>query len=202
MPRERQRVCLQDGIKLDLNRLARRQFICRGGFTSGRGIVWRNSYWGVVASATISADMSGENHGWLQLDGDFHERITLTTRPRHYGGKQWFFLCPTLNRPVSILWRPPGAKCFASRQSFGRQVAYQSQYLDRASRAHHQQSKINNRLCELGGYDPDDWDFPPKPKWMRQITYERIEAKFDRQEDILDGGLAVAAARLIAKWKC
>jgi len=30
-----------------------------------------------------------------------------------------------------------------------------------------------------GGLDPENWDFPPKPKWMRQKTYERCEARFE-----------------------
>ena len=67
---------------------------------------------------------------WLRLEGDFNERFTLVARPRHFGGRQWYFMCPAMNRPVSVLWRPPGARRFRSRQAWGRQVAYPSQFSD------------------------------------------------------------------------
>ena len=56
--------------------------------------------------------------------------------------------------------------------------------------------KINKRLCSIDGLDPDDWDFPPKPKWMRWRTYERAEQKFDRYEGIIDEGILGVAIRL------
>jgi hypothetical protein len=55
-------------------------------------------------------------------------------------------------------------------------TAYASQFLDRDNRAHRGQAKIRSRLCTIGGFDPDEWDIPPKPKWMRWRTYERAEA--------------------------
>ena len=60
MPRPRERVCLQDGLKLDLNRLARKGFIKHGANIGVRGITWTHSYWGDVATGRISADMSGK----------------------------------------------------------------------------------------------------------------------------------------------
>jgi hypothetical protein len=78
-----------------------------------------------------------------------------------------------------------------------RQVAYASQFLDRDSRAHHGQPKINSRLCSIGQFDPDDWNFPPKPKWVRWKTYKRYEERFERHEAELDAGLEKKlAARL------
>ena len=68
--------------------------------------------------------------------------------------------------------------------------------MDRDSRAHHGQSKINSRLCSLGKFDPDEWDLPPKPKWMRWKTYNRYEQKFDRYEAKLNAGLEELAAKL------
>ena len=73
--------------------------------------------------------------------------------------------------------------------------------MDRDSRAHHGQSKINSRLCSLGDLDPDEWDLPPKPKWMRWKTYNRYEQKFDRYEEILDQGCLAAAAKLVGLKK-
>ena len=106
------------------------------------------------------------------------------------------FYMPYMNRTVSVLWMPPGARSFACRQRWGRQVAYNSQFSDRVNRAHQGKARINSRLCAIGGFDPDEWDFPPKPKWMRWNTYNRAEEKFDRYEAILNEGLAELVAKL------
>lgn len=45
--------------------------------------------------------------------------------------------------------------------------------LGRDNRAHYGQSKLKSRLCSIGQFDPDQWDFPPKPKWIRWKTYNR-----------------------------
>ena len=57
-------------------------------------------------------------------------------------------------------------------------------------------ARIYARLCHIGGFNPDEWDFPPKPKWMRWRTYNRAEEKFDRYEAALNEGLMGAAIRL------
>jgi len=48
----------------------------------------------------------------------------------------------------------------------------------------------------MGGFDPDEWDFPPKPKWMRWQTYNRAQEKFNTYDDLLDEEVIKAAARL------
>lgn len=198
MPRSRSRVCLQDGLKLDLNRLVRRGFVCPGANIGGRGIEWSHSYWGHVASGIITADLCGDSHGWLCIQtGSLSQRIILEKLARHFGGGQWYFLCPIRNRLASVLWRPPGATKFCSREAWGRQVAYQSQFFGVTDRAHLGKSKIKSRL--IGQLDPDDWDLPPKPKWMRWATYERYEQRFDRHEAVLDYGCAALVARLVGK---
>ena len=137
MARARERVCLQDGLKLDLNRLVRNGFIKRGANIGSCGIRWTHSYWGEIASGMISADMSGYNDGWLRVRlGNLDQTIILVALPRHFGGKQWYFMCPVRNRPASVLWKPSGATRFCSRQTWGRQVAYQSQFNDATNRAH------------------------------------------------------------------
>jgi hypothetical protein len=71
---------------------------------------------------------------------------------------------------ASVLWTPPGAKQFCSRYAWGRRkVAYRSQFLSVYDRGHAGQAKIKARL--IGDLDPDDWDLPPKPKWIRWRTY-------------------------------
>jgi len=36
----------------------------------------------------------------------------------------------------------------------------------------------------IGDLDPDDWDLPPKPKWMSWLTYNRLVERFDAYEDM------------------
>jgi len=150
-----------------------------------------------MATAEILFDMQGTQEGWFELNlGYLRQHIRLQAQPRHFGGRQWYFVCPYMNRYVSILWRPPGARSFACRQEWGRQVAYASQFLDRDNRAHRGQTKIRSRLSELGCFDPDEWDFPPKPKWMRWRTYNQAEQKFDHYDAVLDEDVVALAAKL------
>jgi hypothetical protein len=195
MPRARYRACLQDGLKLDLNQLARQGFIKFGADIGARRIVWRNSHRGEIASGVISADMTNPGHAWFRIAlGRLVQQIALVSRARHFGGRQWFFLCPDTNGLATVLWKPPGASKFCSRQAWGRQVAYRSQFLDRDNRAHAGKQRIKARL--IGDLDPDEWELPPKPKWMRWETYDRYEQKFDQYEEILDYGCAALLAKL------
>src|SRR5262245_64587302 len=83
---------------------------------------------------------------------------------------------------------------FRCRQGWGRRVAYISQFLSRDHRAHHGKEKIKARL--LGDCDPDEWEMPPKPKWMRWRTYNRLADRFDSYQEILDEGVPELLAKL------
>lgn len=188
MPRSRQRATLEAGLKLDLNRLVRRGFIQPGAFRRS-GISWSSNFEDYITSGIITADMTNPYDGWFRIEiDDLNQRINLTTRDRHFGGRQWYFMCPRMSIKASVLWMPPGAEYFACRQRWRRQVGYHSQFLDAVGRAHQGQSRIKRRLCSIGSFDPDEWDFPPKPKWMRWKTYNRAEAQFDQYEATLDWG--------------
>ena len=195
MPRPLQRVRLESGLKLNLNRLARRGYIKPGAFTGPVGITWTENG-DEIASGLITADMSG-TEGWFRIKlGHLDQRILLITKRRHFGGRQWYFVCPYTNRPASVLWKPPGAQSFASRQKWKRQVAYASQFMDRVARGHQGAATIKSRLCSVGGFDPNEWDLPPKPKWMRWRTYNRMVERFDRYEAMVEEGLLGVVQRL------
>ena len=196
MSRLRQRVCLENGLKLDLNRLKRNGIVQSGFKTGPIPIRWNSNYCGEVASGLISANMEGTYEGWLRIHLDeLNQWIVLVPRPCRFGGRQWYFMCPTMNRRASVLWKPPGATRFCSRQTWGRQVAYSSQFLDQVNRAHKGKAKIKSRL--IADLDPDEWEFPSKPKWMRWHTYNRYEEKFDAYEAILDEGWAELVAKFL-----
>ena len=137
MPRPLQRVRLESGLKLNLNSLARRGFIKPGAITGPVGIAWTDDTGQEIASGYITADLSDEHGGWLRIRlGQLDQCIYLVARPRHFGGRQWFFMCPHLHSRATVLWMPPGAHSFACRERWRRQVAYASQFMDRTARAH------------------------------------------------------------------
>jgi hypothetical protein len=197
MPRRRQRACLESGLKLDLNQLIRRRVIVPGYRSDVPPFIsWTNTG---DATAQLSYNLEGTTSGWLRIKMDCRDDqwIELSACPRRFGGRQWYFLCPHTYCRASTLWMPPGARSFASRQYWGRQVAYASQFLDPIQRAHRGKGKINARLCAVGGFDPKEWDFGPKPKWMRWRTYNRVEEKFDRYEAMLNQGLTDVMLRCL-----
>jgi hypothetical protein len=173
MPRPRYRACLQDGLKLDLNHLARKGFIKFGANIGGRGIVWSSSSERQIACGVISADMTNPSRAYFRIAiGQYAQQITLVSRPRHLGGRQWFFVCPMTGGLATVLWKPPGASKFCSRQAWGRQVAYRSQFQDASDRAYSGKERIKARL--IGDLDPEDWELPPKPKWMRWRELQQV----------------------------
>jgi hypothetical protein len=198
MPRSRQRVCLQDGLKLDLSRLTRQRLIQPGASTGPLGIEWTREG-ERFASGLITADMSDPVEGSFRIQlGNIDQRIALISQPRHFGGRQWYFVCPYMNRRASVLWKPPGAKFFACRQEWGRQVAYRTQFMCSSDRAHHVKRRLCDRIGGAGSHE--EWEVPPKPKWMRWRTYARLEARIDAQDANLDRELNLVAARFLRRW--
>jgi hypothetical protein len=121
--------------------------------------------------------MAADQHGRLSA-------MQLTLMPRHFGGGQWYFVCSEQNRPVSVLWRPPGARFFRCRQYWGRRFAYRSQFGNEIDRAHIGRAKLKAKLCSpnLG-----DWRIPPKPPKMRWATYDRLIKQYLKYEAALGG---------------
>jgi hypothetical protein len=178
MPRDRQRLTLESGPKLDLARL-----IPSGAGKPDRHIQCVLTY---VSGETITAILKLSGHGGV-LELSFQGRqqsFSLVSHPRHFGGLQWYVICPRSARRVRVLYRPLGATFFASRHAWGRRAAYASQFLDPIGRAWRTKAKVKAAL--LGDADPDEWDLPPKPKGMRWATYERWVAKYDTAEEMLD----------------
>jgi hypothetical protein len=189
MARQRERACLEQGLKLDLVQLARRGFIKFGANVGPRGIQWNDGTSGeVIASGVISADMSESDFGWLQINMDnFQQCVELILMPRHFGGGQWYFVCSELNRPASVLWRPPGALFFRCRQYWGRRAAYLCQFGNPIDRAHIGRAKLKAKLCSP---NLDDWRIPPKPPKMRWATYDRLIEQYLKYDAVL-GGLPI-----------
>jgi hypothetical protein len=192
MPRDRQRGTLESGPKIDLARL-----IPRGAAKPGAAMRITLIY---GSGTVITAELRlRENGGAMDLFyGDQKQRFALASSNRHFGGLQWYILCPRSGRRVRVLFRPRGATYFASRHAWGtRRAAYASQFLGPIDRAWRTKAKVKARL--LGDADPDEWDLPPKPKGMRWATYERWEAKYDQAAEALNDHCLLALARLMRR---
>jgi hypothetical protein len=174
MGRPRKRIPLEDGLKLDLNKL-RVQAISQGE-TTQQVICWHPRYSGGGRTiGLLSCRVAGANRGSMRLLlPSLDQSIDLVALPRHFGGQQWYFRCPMTGRRSSVLWMPPGESCFASRQAWGSQFAYVSQFETPNYRAHLRAHEIH---CRLSGEDHSPIYhllLPPKPRYMHRNTYEKL----------------------------
>ena len=200
MARDRQRVRLEDGLRLSLPRLMRSGMV-RPGYRIGPGTIrWSYLYSDEeILTAGYTSEIANDRCGWIRLQADWIDQwIELRARPRHFGGRQWYFRCPYTGRDALTLWRPCGARDFAARQRWGRRVAYGSQFETPYDRALSQARKIRARIGGPGWESLDD-PFPPKPKGMRWATYDRAAQRCDHYERIADARLHYFAARLLAR---
>ena len=189
MARPRQRVRLEDGRSLDLNKLVRDGSWPRGNKPAILVTIWTLSRVSETARAWITIRKEGDAQGSLQIVmGELEQRLDLVAENRHFGGQQWYFTCPVTGRKCSVLWLPAGASRFCSRQAWGKQVAYSTQFESPFERAISAREKVKSRL--IGDLDPRDWELPPKPKWMRWPTYDRLAERYCFQQGMIDGIIA------------
>ena len=186
MGKECKRLKLEYGLKLNLYKLFKQKIIMRGQ-SHHASIAWnsRNDT-ELPIIATISSELKNINFGCLQIIGNFGTQlIELTAAPRHFGGVQWYFLCPITRQRASVLWMLPGTTRFQSRQSFGRQVAYWSQSQTPVDRA----IDLSRDIClQLGGTETTSlYDFEPvKPRGMHWKTFRSKIATFQKYKFICD----------------
>src|SRR5208283_2211916 len=103
MPRSRERVRLEAGLKIDLNVLLCDGRVKRG--QSGRGTISWSRGGESVADGSLEVCLPLESPGWFALKlGSLDQRIQLHAAPRHFGGEQLYFVCPVTGRRVSVLW--------------------------------------------------------------------------------------------------
>lgn len=186
MARPRKRVRLEDGLRLDLNTIIREGFWPSETESLTFGMTWTSSHRGALANALMTIQKVGEVEARLTLVlvGRFEQNLDLVAQPRHFGGRQWYFRCPITDKKCSVVWLPPGAPRFCSRQAWGRQVAYSTQFETPFDRAIAAREKVKSRL--IGDLNPRQWELPPKPKWMRWRTYDRWAEKYIAQQAKID----------------
>jgi hypothetical protein len=128
--------------------------------------------------------------------GPQNQTVALSTSPCRFGGLRWWWRCPETDARCAKLLLPNGGRRFLSRAAYG--LAYASQAEDAIMRAHRRAAGIHRRLrsdARLAGAPA-----PPRPRGMRQRTYERLAAELDEASRALDQAFLDGAVRLLG-WR-
>ncbi|MFC1458774.1 hypothetical protein ACETIH_19160 [Microvirga arabica] len=171
------RPTVEDSLVLDLNKLIRDQMF-RPQCALRGSMAWRGFYSGDVTACIGYEAHMGDESGCARLTYTITSRssgekrhhdywIELVATPQPFGGKRWWWICPTSGRRVAKLYKPDGAETFASRQAY--RLTYQSQKENPVDRALERAFKFRRRLGSKDGFD----DFIFKPKGMHWTTFKR-----------------------------
>lgn len=126
--------------------------------------------------------------------GSERYRVGLQPTPQPFGGVRWWFECPETGRRCTKLFLPRGGDRFSSRLDWG--LGYACQRESTLDRTQRQGRKIYRALNGEGNWRDGA---PPKPRWMRWLTYERLAARLARYNDAFDAHWMVSATRMLAR---
>ncbi|QIG48809.1 hypothetical protein G5V57_14375 [Nordella sp. HKS 07] len=128
------------------------------------------------------------------------ETFTLHRFSQPFGGYRWYFICPATDRHCRVLYQPAGAMRFRSRWGFRCRLQYQSQRLSPINRYQHGAHQLAKRVLKKGPHEWQeeyaDWDFPPRPPWMRHKTYNRLDERAQAYEVAADAELSSRLLRV------
>jgi hypothetical protein len=116
--------------------------------------------------------------------------IQLATTPQPFGGRRWWFVCPQTGRRATKLYLPNGELTFALRQAYG--LAYVCQREQPHDRASRRAFKLRRKLGGTRGLD----SYTPKPKWMREATYDRKLEEIFAAEEIIYAHMEILDRKL------
>jgi hypothetical protein len=169
------RPTVESSITLDIRRLMRAGLAPNSSQSGTLQWTWSNGRLAYQAAANTCLD---EDTGLLHLAGitrfDLFGRpvylrgqtirLVATTPP--FGGRRWWFVCPSTGNQVMKLHLPYGAQVFASRQAYGLGYAVQ-----RESAGVQARRRARKARARIGGSPNLLEKLPLKPKWMRWATY-------------------------------
>ena len=180
--------------------------LARAGYLSGVMFgSWQWTY-GDGTSATISIrggrheivlDYRIRSHGedWQSV----HHRVPIRWTPCRLGGERPWFVCSVsangvyCGRQVAKLYG--AGRLFACRHCY--RLGYRVQRGGPMDRAQHRLRRLHRKLS--ADYDGPDGIPPPRPKWMRQRTYDRVVQQIEAGEEHLDHVFMVGAQRILAR---
>ena len=123
------------------------------------------------------------------------QRILYRYTATNFGGRRLRFACPRCDRSCDVLY---GGHRFLCRLCL--RLTYSSQYGDEWERARDQAQRIWRKLGGSIFVDDDIEDFPPKPKWMRWRTYERLKLEKDWLVDVYGDGFSMMVAGFLKRY--
>jgi hypothetical protein len=194
---------IEHGLTLDLRHL--RQDGLFDGISALRSITlaWSNPRTNKQTASVAMSYSATPRDSWLKLEytvtrGSEHILVKDTFRlerlEQPYGGYRWYFRCPQTGRRCQCLYLPPGATHFRSRQGFRCRLQYRSQHHGPLDRLLDRRARVAAKVLRAGS---PEWrekyrhqDIAPKPKWMRQSTYDRLFAEWARYDFEVEGHLA------------
>src|SRR4051812_35323829 len=82
--------------------------------------------WRYASGQVITTEIRlGADYGSLTIwFGGRQQTFDLAARRPHFGGHQWYVICPSTGKHVRVLYLPYGTSAFASRHHWGRRAAY------------------------------------------------------------------------------
>lgn len=172
------RAALDDCRCLDINSMVKLGAIPQCGWQAG-GWMWRDGETGEQkATVGYEADTRDAYNAFLRLQYTFTDKdnkkvdykILLSCTKAHYGGRRWWFICPSTGRRVAKLYLPFGGDIFSSRHAYRLPYACQSETA--RGRADRKMWKLRNRLGRYGS-------IPERPKGMHKATFERLVNQAD-----------------------
>lgn len=108
------------------------------------------------------------------------DEILFSKTKCHFGGDRFWFVCPTCEKQVRVLY---GGKHFRCRVCHN--IVHNSVNESKNDRSARQIRKIQRALApeiELSVFDGASW--LRKPKWMKKNRYERLILEAHKQESI------------------
>lgn len=110
------------------------------------------------------------------------QRVKLTTTPCNYGGKRWWFICPSCERRCAKLY---WGNTWACQQCLNLKYYSQQATTGNCWTWYWKAEKVaiqidpSFRITDaLAAAHASWWDFPERPKGMHWNTYERMRTKF------------------------
>ena len=202
---------IEHGLKLDLRSLRRQGLFEPKGNCQFISLRWTSNATGETTSTAQFSYSTRPDGKWLRLqyavtrysDGErinVDETFRLEAFSQPFGGIRWYVICPDRQVRCQCLYLPPGATHFRSRQGFRARLQYYSQTQPPHLRVFERGRSIAARVLKAGPPDWQekyrDWDFPPKPPWMRWKTYNRQFALWEHYEAQGEAYLSSWMARL------
>jgi hypothetical protein len=147
--------------RLDVRELARYGLLNRTGT-----ITWssRDRVTGTISVHGDGGDSVTLNYA---VDGQkIEERVSLSKTKMNFGGERSWFLCPSCNRRIAVLY---GGRLFRCRYCLG--LRYVSQ---RETPRFRSISRIQRVRKKMGGSGDLTRPRPQRPRYMHHRTYEKL----------------------------